>query len=96
MSRITSGRIMKKAGGKKNVFDKPADLEVALPEIWGYGKKKSSGENIPSSTLQFKVTRKYSKYSVGPVLLLSEDEEHVVKWITDCFQLGYPWRKPVV
>jgi hypothetical protein len=51
--------------------------------------------NIPRSTLQFKVTSKYSKYSVGPVPVLSEVEEQVVvKWITDCFQRGYPWRKP--
>jgi len=39
--------------------------------------------NIPRSYLQFKVTSKYSKSSMGPVLVLSEDEEQVVvKWIT--------------
>jgi hypothetical protein len=53
--------------------------------------------NIPRSTLQFKVIRKYSKHYVGPVLVLSEDEEQtVIKWITDCFLREYPWRKPVV
>jgi hypothetical protein len=30
MSRITSGRIKKKAG-RENVFNNPADLGVALP-----------------------------------------------------------------
>lgn len=39
--------------------------------------------NMPMSNLQFKVTSKYSKSSMGPVLVLSEDEEEVVvKWIT--------------
>jgi hypothetical protein len=39
--------------------------------------------NIPRSNLQFKVTSKYSKSSMGPVLILSEDEEEVVvKWMT--------------
>lgn len=39
--------------------------------------------NIPRSNLQFKVTSKYSKSSMGPVLILSEDEEQVVvKWMT--------------
>jgi hypothetical protein len=30
---------MKKA--EKNVFDNPADLEVALQEVWGNGQKSS-------------------------------------------------------
>jgi hypothetical protein len=39
--------------------------------------------NIPRSNLQFKITSKYSKSSMGPVLVLTEDEEQVVvKWIT--------------
>jgi len=39
--------------------------------------------NIPRSNLQFKVTSKYSESSMGPVLVLSEDEEQfLVKWIT--------------
>jgi len=33
MSRITSGRITRKQ--EKKVFNNPADLGVALPEIWG-------------------------------------------------------------
>jgi hypothetical protein len=38
--------------------------------------------NIPRSNLQFQVTSKYSESSMGPVLVLSEDEEQVVKRIT--------------
>jgi hypothetical protein len=50
--------------------------------------------NIPRSTLQFLLSSKFSKSSITLPPVLSEDEEQVlVKWISDCSQKGFPNRK---
>jgi hypothetical protein len=41
--------------------------------------------------LQFQLSIKFWKYSIGPLAVLSEDEERMlVKVITECSQKGFP------
>jgi hypothetical protein len=50
--------------------------------------------NILRSTLQFKLTSKYSKSSMGHMPTLCEDEEqNLVKWTTDCSEKEFCQRK---
>jgi hypothetical protein len=49
---------------------------------------------IPRLTLQFRLSSKFSKSSIGLPPVLSEDEEKVlVKWIIDCSRKRFPQRK---
>jgi hypothetical protein len=47
----------------------------------GYGLKKAAAKNYstPRSNLGFKLSSKFSKYSMGPLPVLSEDEEQVLQ-----------------
>lgn len=72
----------------------PADLEAALPEIQEHIAKNAAARmrNIPRATIQFLISSKFSKFFVGPVPYLDE-EQVLVKWITDCTQTGFAQRK---
>lgn len=49
---------------------------------------------MPRSTLQFRLSAKFSKSSMGPAPVLSEDEEKLlVKWIVTRARKGFPQRK---
>lgn len=95
MNRIKCGRIKQKKEGKKCVY-KPEDLEAALTEIRGLKPKKVAAKEyiIPKFTFQFRLSSKFSKYSMGPLPVLSEDEEQLlIKWIIDCSQKRFPQSK---
>ncbi|KAJ4430728.1 hypothetical protein ANN_19319 [Periplaneta americana] len=74
------------------------DIKVggSFREIRGRMPKKPAAKkyNIPRSTLQFRLSAKFSKSSMGPASVLSEDEERLlVKWIVTCARKGFPQRK---
>lgn len=49
--------------------------------------------NVPRATLQFRKSAKFSKSSLGPKPILNMDEEQlIVKWITECQRKGFPRR----
>jgi len=86
---------LRREQGKNNVYN-PADLEETLPEIGVCSTRKTAGSkyNILRFTFQFWFSSKFSKSSMGPLPVLSEDEEKVlVKWITDYSWKGFSQRK---
>ncbi|XP_044753622.1 chaetoglobosin A biosynthesis cluster protein C-like [Coccinella septempunctata] len=71
-------------------------LQKALREIEeGEAKKKVARKyNIPRATLQFRLSNKFKKISHGPNPILTTDEEEMlVRWISDCVIKGFPQRK---
>jgi hypothetical protein len=79
----------------KKCFYKSAELQAALQEIRGSiaKKEKVAGRwyNIPRSKLQIPLGSKFSKFSMGSLPVLSDDEGQVlVKWPTVLFRKGFP------
>jgi hypothetical protein len=93
MSRITSGRIRKKAGKKKCL--QPCSFK-------GVQKKKSRSEKVKYPKVHLTVSLKYqssifSKFFMVHLPVLCEGEEQgLVKRITDCSQKGFPQRQQSV
>ena len=95
ISTITSGR-MKKKTGKKNCFQ-PCRFRGNFTRDSRGCSKESDSENVQYPKVHYKqfwLSSKFSKFSIGPLPVLSEDEEQVlVKWLTNCTQTGFAQRK---
>lgn len=54
-------------------------------------KANAAKFDVPISTPQFRLKNPEIKFRCGPPKILSEDEENMlVKWITECTQKGFP------
>lgn len=96
MNRVKSGRIEKRKERTRKCAYNPDDLKLALQDIRGGLSKKAASKkyNIPRSTLQFRLSSKFSKSSMGPSPILTDNEEQLlVKWIIECSRKGFPQRK---
>ncbi|KAI4467955.1 cypher isoform b [Holotrichia oblita] len=72
------------------------DIESALEAISnGMSKKKASVMfKVPRPTLQFRLSNKFKKSSLGPDTYLTKEEEEVlVQWIIESYQKEFPRRK---
>ncbi|KAI4460112.1 helix-turn-helix psq domain [Holotrichia oblita] len=72
------------------------DIEAALEAISnGMSKKKASVMfKVPRPTLQFRLSNKFKKSSLGPDTYLTKEEEEVlVQWIIESYRKGFPRRK---
>lgn len=84
---------------KDNKYSKRYDessLEKAVIAVKnGMPKKTASREfGIPRSTLQFRMSEKFSKKEHGPRPILSKEEETLlVEWIMESYRKGFPQRK---
>nr|CAI5817822.1 unnamed protein product [Callosobruchus analis] len=72
-------------------------LSKALEDIVNEGLSKKAASKkygIPQSTLQFRLTDKFSKTTFGPKPILSQEEEKIlVDWVLESHKKGFPRRK---
>ncbi|KAI4463240.1 tc5 transposase dna-binding domain [Holotrichia oblita] len=94
-SDITMPKIKNKLKYSKQYSEE--NLQKALQAVNGGMSKIKASElyNVPRSTIQFRLSNKFSnKTSHGPSPYLTEVEEDVlVKWIIESQQKGFPRRK---
>ena len=81
-------------------YSKKYDEEAlirALDDIQNNGLSKKAASKkykIPRSTLQFRLSQKFTKTSLGPKPILSTDEEQIlINWILESYRKGFPRRK---
>lgn len=80
---------------KKKTYDEEI-LQKALHDIKRGTPKKTVSKKygIPRSTLQFRMSEKFTKIRRGPRTILSELEEQLItEWLIDCQRKGFPRRK---
>ncbi|KAG5898614.1 hypothetical protein JTB14_020990 [Gonioctena quinquepunctata] len=71
-------------------------VQAALKDInYGMPKKQAAMKyGIPRSTLQFRLSDKFTKIEHGPRTYLTRDEENVLElWILESHRKGFPKRK---
>ena len=70
----------------KKCDDYPADLKVALREIWVDIAKRSNIKRVQDMkfVLQFQLSSRFAEYSMWPVLVLSEAEEQIFSQMDNC------------
>lgn len=72
-------------------------ISRALEDILNNGLSKKAASRkygIPRSTLQFRLSQKFSKSTFGPRPILSNDEEQIlVDWVFHSAKKGFPRRK---
>lgn len=75
---------------------KEEDIALALAAVeGGISKKRASVQfGVPRSTLQFRMSAKFTKVRHGPTTVLTTDEETLlVRWILESQRKGFPKRK---
>lgn len=59
-----------------------------------FGKKATAKKcGIPRSTLQFRLSKIFSKTTLGPNPVLSQEEQILVEWVLQSHRKGFPRRK---
>lgn len=57
-------------------------------------KAAARKHGVPRGTIQFRLSKKFTKAEHGPPPIVNKDEEDMlVKWISDCCRKGFPKRK---
>lgn len=70
-------------------------LEAALAAVAGGMSKKGAAKKfrVPKATIQFRLSDKFKKTSLGPAPVLRQDEEVLlVTWLKECQRKGQPRR----